>query len=128
MKKAVIIFFFFVVVFGIIYLNREQNIMTYKFDGKAYRLYVADDPIEWQKGLMNYRKLDKGIDGMIFLFPDKKYRTFWNKNTYLNLRLIWLDDDRRVSESYLPSIDTSKSTVMVNSLSPVNKVIELNVR
>ena len=35
-----------------------------------------------------------GLDGMLFQFPDKKIRTFWNKNTVSNLDLYWIDGDK----------------------------------
>lgn len=67
----------------------------------------------------------KNADGMIFIFPDKKTRTFWNKNTYLNLDVYWLDDEKVVGKSFLPSILKSKEIITINSSGKVNKVIEL---
>lgn len=127
MKKNFLILLFLSIVIGLILVNKKSDVTTYKLGNNTYRLFIAETPKDWEKGLMYYKNLD-GIDGMIFVFPDKKYRTFWNKNTYLNLRVIWLDDDRKVGESYLPSIEKSKRLVFVNSYSPVNKVIELNIR
>lgn len=111
-------------------LNREYNqyedfkMMNYKLQTTSYKLLVADTPAKWERGLMFFRKLD-GVDGMIFIFPKKDYRTFWNKNTLMDLKLLWLDDDDFVGESFLPSIEKSKQIVIVNSPQPANKVIEL---
>ncbi len=69
-------------------------------------------------------KLD-GADGMMFLFPDKKVRSFWNKNTFMDLRLYWLDNNVIIGESFLPSIEKSKEIITVISPKEVNKVIEL---
>ncbi len=96
----------------------------YIIEGKVYRLLAARTPAEWSQGLMNIRHLDKK-EGMIFLFPDKKVRTFWNKNTYLNLEVIWMDGDRVVGRDLLPSIEKSKEVVTVRSPMPVDKVVEL---
>lgn len=98
--------------------------IDYKLDRKNLKLLVADTPEKWQRGLMNIRKLD-GASGMIFLFPDKKVRTFWNKNTYMDLNLYWLTNDSIVGNDSLPSIEKSKDLVVVNSPGPVDKVIEL---
>lgn len=98
--------------------------MTYRLVNKNYRLLIADNQDKWTKGLMYYRQL-KGVDGMIFLFPDKAYRTFWNKNTLMNLDLVWLDDNAIKGKDRLPSIEKSQQIVMVSSPAPVNKVIEL---
>ena len=65
------------------------------------------------------------FDGMIFIFPDKQVRSFWNKNTYLDLDLYWMDGDKVVNKSYLPSILKSKDTVVVKSSGEVNRVVEI---
>ncbi len=67
----------------------------------------------------------KGADGMIFIFSNKELRSFWNKNTYLDLDIYWLDDNRVVGNSFLPSIFKSKEVIVVESKAKVNKVVEL---
>ena len=37
---------------------------------------------------------------MIFIFPDKERQTFWNKNTYLDLDIYWMNDDKVVGKSF----------------------------
>ncbi len=74
---------------------------------------------------MNYRKLD-GTDGMLFIFPNKEIRSFWNKNTFMDLRLYWFNDNTVIGESFLPSIEKSKEIVIVTSPSEANRVIELS--
>jgi uncharacterized membrane protein (UPF0127 family) len=92
-----------------------------------YLLLVADSPEKWEKGLMFVKNKQDigGADGMIFLFPDKKPRTFWNKNTLVDLNLYWLEDDNLVGKSLLPSIEKTREVVTVSSPKAVNKVIEL---
>ena len=103
---------------------KDFKIISYSLNGKRLNLLVADTPQKWEKGLMYYKKL-QGVDGIIFLFPDKQYRTFWNKNTLMDMDLYWLDNDSVVGKDFLPSIDISKKIVVVNSPKAVNKVIEL---
>lgn len=140
MKRITILTIFIVSVFLVgvlIYILTRQNqyedfrIINYKLSAspaggqdKTYKLLVADTPEKWTKGLMNYRKLE-GVDGMIFLFQDRQLRTFWNNNTFLDLDLYWIDGDKVVAKSYLPSIEKSKEIVIVNSPQPADKVIEL---
>src|SRR3990167_7212503 len=71
--------------------NKFKNfeIINYKIQNKTHKLLVADTPEKWEKGLMFFRKLD-GVDGMIFIFPDKQPRIFWNKNTLMDLDLLWI--------------------------------------
>jgi len=103
---------------------KDFKIISYSLNGKRLNLLVADTPQKWERGLMYYRKL-QGVNGMIFIFPDEKLRTFWNKNTFMDLNLYWLDNDSIIGSSLLPSINKSKEIVTVNSQKPVNKVIEL---
>lgn len=94
-------------------------------EGKKYTLVIADNPERWQKGLMFMRKPVKGYDGMIFIFPEYNYRTFWNLNTFENLDLYWMKDDEVTGTSPLPSIEESKEIVRVSSPEPVNIVVEI---
>lgn len=129
MKKILSILLFFLLLAGIFFiLNKKQpdnkEVITYQLNSRNYKLYTARNSQEWEKGLMYYRKLD-GADGMIFIFPDKEVRTFWNKNTFMDLNLYWLNDKNVVGESFLPSIEKSKDTVIVTSPDKANRVIEL---
>jgi len=104
------------------YANKEA--IPFIIGNKEYYLLVADEPREWEQGLMNYRK-PVDFDGMLFIFPDKTVRTFWNKNTYLDLDIYWVENEKIVGKSFLPSIEKSQETVSVNSPMPVDMVIEL---
>lgn len=115
------------VVVGISMHNGRQektNLYTYYIDGRRVQLLVADNLAEWEKGLMYQRKLTNA-DGMVFLFPDKQVRTFWNKNTLMDLDIYWYNDDKLVGKSILPSIEKSINLVTVSSSEEVNKVIEM---
>lgn len=93
-------------------------------DGKAYRLLVADDEIEHTNGLMNVRNLSNA-DGMVFLFDKPNIRTFWNQNTLVDLDVYWMNGDAVVGHDLLPSIEKTKSFVVIHSSTPVNKVVEI---
>lgn len=101
----------------------HKGTISYTLQGREYMLLIAKTPQEWEKGLMYVRKLDNA-DGMIFLFPDKEVRSFWNKNTYVDLYIYWLDNDKVIGKSFLPSVE-KEGIVSVNSPSLVNKVIEI---
>lgn len=134
MKKfflvLIIVVFFALLIYLLIYIlkkTKKDNFFSYYLNGKKYLLLVADEPKEWEKGLMNYRKREElgGADGMIFIFPNKEYRTFWNKNTYLDLKVYWIEDKEVVGQDFLPSINQSNELVYIHSPLKVNKVIEL---
>ena len=106
-------------------LNKKAKF--YQINSKNYCLLTASNQEQWGKGLMFYKskKELKGANGMIFIFPDKERRTFWNKNTYLDLDIYWMNDEKIVGKSYLPSILKSKEIFVVKSVGEVNKVVEI---
>lgn len=85
---------------------------------------IADDDAQTTKGLM-YRRLMEENQGMLFIFPDIEIRSFWMKNTYIPLDLIFLDELRIIvhihegarprSRASLPSIKPAKYVLEVNA-------------
>ncbi len=102
----------------------DKKIFIYNLEGKNYKLLIADKPLDWERGLMFVKK-PVDFDGMIFIFPDKQIRTFWNKNTFVDLDIYWLVDDEIIGKDFLPSIDKTKEIYSLVSSGPVNKVIEI---
>ncbi len=128
MKKFIFILFILV---AITYLflfknNRCQNNQAkiYKINSKNYCLLTANNSQEWEKGLMNIKK-PVNFDGMIFIFPTKEIKSFWNQNTYVDLDIYWMDENKAVGKSYLPSILRSKTIITVDSKEKVDRVVEI---
>jgi poly-gamma-glutamate synthesis protein (capsule biosynthesis protein) len=104
--------------------NMSERLMPYELENKIYLLREAKTQEEWQKGLMFVKK-PVDYDGMIFIFPDKQIRSFWNKNTFVDLEVYWLDDDKIIGKEKLPSIIKTKTVKIITSPLPVNKVVEI---
>jgi len=106
---------------------RQHLFIEYKLESKIYKLLIAKNSNQWQRGLMNLRsKKDlRGAEGMIFLFPNKDYRSFWNENTYLDLNVYWLDGDKVIGKDFLPNILKTNELKIINSPGKVDKVIEI---
>ncbi|GAB4218729.1 MAG: hypothetical protein Fur009_1170 [Candidatus Microgenomates bacterium] len=106
---------------------KSSNFYQFRIDDKTYNLLTAKNQDEWEKGLMFYKNKKElnGADGMIFIFPDKKIRYFWNKNTYLDLDVYWLADEKIIGKDYLPSVLKTKNPYVISSKEKVNKVVEI---
>jgi uncharacterized protein len=85
---------------------------------------IADDDFKREKGLM-YRRQMRLDHGMLFIFEDEDLRSFWMKNTYLPLDIIYLDAKRRIvrihenvatlNERPIPSEFPARYVVEVNA-------------
>ena len=128
MKKIIIPILFIIIVAIYLLINKNycsnNQAKIYQINSKNYCLLTANNQSEWEKGLMFYKK-PVNFDGMIFIFPDKQIKSFWNKNTYLDLDLYWMDGETVVGKSYLPSIIRTKNPLTVSSPKEVDRVVEI---
>lgn len=62
----------------------------------AFRVQVADEPAERSTGLM-FRRDMPADEGMLFLFPMPQPASFWMKNTYIPLDLIFIRANGRIA-------------------------------
>ena len=57
---------------------------------------VASEPAEREQGLMNRAAVPDGT-GMLFVFPESEYRSFWMKDTRVPLDIAFFDDGYRIA-------------------------------
>lgn len=91
-------------------------------------LEVADSPAERRRGLM-YRRSLPANRGMVFVFPDEAPRTFWMKNTYVPLDMIFVAANGTVLnvEHATPQPDATVTELRrYRSDGPARYVIEVN--
>lgn len=74
---------------------------------------IAEDEIDREQGLMWRKKL---IDtaGMIFIYDNERLLTFWMKNTYISLDIIFVNANKEIIsiiENAIPNTETSLSSV-----------------
>lgn len=105
------------------FFQQKSKTITYQLENKTYQLLVADTPKLWERGLMYLKKKD-GFDGMIFYFPEKEFRSFWNKNTLVDLDVYWLINEQIVGRDILSAV-TKNGLETISSPQPVNRVIEI---
>ncbi|MBI4993999.1 DUF192 domain-containing protein [Candidatus Wolfebacteria bacterium] len=101
--------------------NSEKIVLN--IDGRDYTLFTARTTMERTRGLSGIKEL-KGSDGMIFYFDWPQKISFWNKNTYLDLDLVWMKDGKVVGRDFLPSEDKT-GLVVKDSPQEIDWVVEL---
>lgn len=90
---------------------------------KIIDVELADTPEERNLGLM-YRKSMAENQGMLFLFPEEEFRSFYMKNTEIPLDIIYLDKDKKIvsiAKNAKPFDETS-----LPSEAPAMYVLEIN--
>ena len=125
-----IIIFAIGIVAGIILLvigrsnfDDKSERVVLNIDGKNYTLLTARTSIEKMRGLSGITEL-KNADGMVFYFEPAQKITFWNKNTHLDLELVWMAGDKILGKDFLPEEDKA-GLVVKESPAEVDKVVEL---
>lgn len=84
---------------------------------------LADTQDERAQGLMYRQSLD-GLQGMLFLFDETRPQSFWMKNTYIPLDIIFLDENNRIVDMYQNA--EPKSEKNIRSRRPARNVLEVN--
>jgi uncharacterized membrane protein (UPF0127 family) len=73
----------------------KQFVKVYFPDGDSISAELAITQEERGRGLMFRKRL--GFDqGMLFVFDEEGFHSFWMKNMSISLDFIWLDKDRRI--------------------------------
>ena len=88
-----------------------------------FQVEIADSPAEQQQGLM-WRASMPADRGMLFDFQAEADRSFWMKNTYLPLDIIFIRADGRIlsiaqnttplSEAPVPSFGAARAVLEIN--------------
>ena len=105
-------------------ISDEDNYTT----GIPVYVDVANDPEEQSRGLM-FRKSMEWNNGMLFVYEDVKYLSFWMKNTYIPLDMIFVDKDLRIvdiKEDVQPCPLQEDICPSYRSKQPAKYVLEVN--
>ncbi|MBF0287173.1 MAG: DUF192 domain-containing protein [SAR324 cluster bacterium] len=86
---------------------------------------VADTPEKRHLGL-SFRKELKPKKGMLFIFERRQMHSFWMKDMFIPIDIIWLDNHRiaHIEHSVPPPVD-GESPITLNPEQEVNFVLEL---
>lgn len=98
--------------------------LTIEHDGRksAFQVEVARTTEEQARGLM-FRETLPPNEGMIFPFPSPRLASFWMKNTFIPLDIIFIRGDGTITN--IAENTTPQSLDPVTSTEPVTAVLEL---
>ena len=86
---------------------------------------IADDNQERIKGLMFREKLDE-YEGMLFIFDDEEYQTFWMKNALIPLDVVFIDRKLKIIDIKHAVPCNKNSCDLYQSEHPAAYVLEVN--
>src|SRR5258708_1702532 len=89
----------------------------------VFAVEMASTPAEQARGLMDRRGLPEG-QGMLFDFHHEQLTSFWMKNTYIPLDMIFIRGDGRILRIVENTVPLSE--VLIPSGGPVRAVLEVN--
>ncbi len=102
--------------------NAQADLFPLQIGDQLFLVEVADSPAERQQGLM-YRRTLESDRGMLFIFEDSDFRSFWMKNTYIDLSIAYIDEQWRIIDILdMYALDESS----VPSSRPAKYALELN--
>ena len=106
--------------------GRHLQVHIEKADGSSspeFSVELSTTPGQRALGLM-YRRELKENNGMLFIFPDAAERSFWMKNTYVALDILFFGSDFRLVSAVENA--TPLSEAPRNSVKPAQYVLEIS--
>ena len=86
---------------------------------------IADDNEERLKGLMSRENLNEN-EGMLFVFENEDYQTFWMKNTLISLDMIFIDENLKIVDIKNAQPCEEEQCNLYKSSKPAKYVLEVN--
>jgi uncharacterized membrane protein (UPF0127 family) len=107
--------------------KKEGKLTIYKSTSDSliaqFEIEIADNDYEVQTGLM-HRKSMENERARLFIFPDNRMLSFYMKNTYISLDIIYIDNNKHIvsiQENSNPMDETP-----LHSQFPAQYVLEIN--
>ena len=106
-------------------LSAADRFVTISIHDQTFKVEIADTPEKHARGLM-YRRCLNDDFGMLFVFADEDYRSFWMKNTLVCLDIIYLNQGQQIVDLH-PSVPPCRSDPCPSYVSkfPARYVLEL---
>ncbi len=95
---------------------RNQTIVNIEIE-------VADEEAERMRGLMDRISMPENA-GMLFIFEEEEQRSFWMKNTFISLDIIYINANKEIVS--IQKYTQPKTTTAIPSDAPAKYVLEVN--
>jgi len=118
----------FVLIFLIILTacNQENNVLIDNGNEKiSVNVEIADTFDERSQGLMFRESLDENA-GMLFIFEEEDYLSFWMKNTLIPLDMIFISEDLEIVDIKYAIPCKQDPCVSYKTIKPAKYVLEVN--
>ena len=104
---------------GLLWMMEANNNDTLQL----IEIEIANDNESIERGLMYRRSMDEN-KGMLFIFPDERPRSFWMKNTYIPLDIIFVNSQMEIVS--IKEHNTQLGEWSIPSEKPAMYVVEVN--
>jgi len=107
-----------------LYSNYESFIINKKKTISINIIKTAKTPEQHARGLMYVKEKLPVNSGMLFIYPRKTNSSFWMKNTFIDLDIVFMDDNKKV----VGTIENMKAHDLTSRSidKPYNYAIEMN--
>ena len=102
--------------------NPETTRYPLHVQDTVFYVELADSPEERQRGLMHRQSLASD-HGMLFIFSDSQVRSFWMRNTYIDLSIAYIDSNGVIID--ILDMEALDETPVRSSL-PAQYALEVN--
>lgn len=132
MKRSVVVLTIIIMAFFVgsfLFLPRKKGQPTVKIGNVTVSVEIARTREERSRGL-SYRKELPQDQGMLFVFPEKSYQTFWMKGMNFDLDFIWIVDNKVIDITENVSAPQGnipdEALPLYRSKVPVESMLEVN--
>jgi len=105
--------------------KEERRFSTVKVNGRIIKVEESSSALDQYLGLSNRPSLCADC-GMLFIFPDKQEREFVMRKMNFPLDIIFLNDGKIINIAANLKPEGDNPAIRYKSLSPADKVLELN--
>lgn len=118
----------FFVFLGLVFVSADETTVSFSSSDVTINAEIASTSSERQQGLMHRESLGEN-QGMLFIYDEEDYRSFWMKNTLIPLDMIFITSDYRITniEKAEPEPGVADADLQrYSSEEPVKYVLEVN--